>query len=290
MLSLIKFIVNHPLNLNNKVGALIRFAKWQINTRLNEYPIIYDFTENSKFIISKGMTGATQNLYCGLHEFHDMGFLLHLLRPDDLFVDIGANVGSYTILASAEIKANSISIEPVPSTYVNLKNNLLINDIQNRVQLLNIGLGSNIGNISFTNSHDTMNHVAVNGEEGTIEVKINTLDNIIKDQLPILLKIDVEGFETEVLKGAEKTLSSKDLKAIIIELNGSGNRYGYDEQKIHQKLLELDFLPYKYEPFKRKLTSVTSFGSHNTIYIRDIDFVIDRTAKARKILIRKQEI
>lgn len=45
------------------------------------------------------MTGATGNIYVGLHEFEDMAFLLHVLRRTDLFVDVGANIGSYTILA-----------------------------------------------------------------------------------------------------------------------------------------------------------------------------------------------
>ena len=42
----------------------------------------------------KGMTGASGNIYFGLHEFEEMGFLLHFLREEDLFIDIGAYIGS----------------------------------------------------------------------------------------------------------------------------------------------------------------------------------------------------
>jgi len=45
----------------------------------------------SKFLVKTGETGLTGNIYTGLHEFPDMGFLLHFLRAEDLFVDIGAN-------------------------------------------------------------------------------------------------------------------------------------------------------------------------------------------------------
>ena len=45
------------------------------------------------------MHGVTGNVYCGLHDFAEMSFMLHLLRAGDLFADIGANVGSYTVLA-----------------------------------------------------------------------------------------------------------------------------------------------------------------------------------------------
>ena len=97
IIKLLRFITSHPLNKSNKADAIMRFIKWQINTRLNPHPVVYPYTEKAKLIIEKGMTGATGNLYCGLHEFEDMSFLLHFLREEDLFIDIGANVGSYTV-------------------------------------------------------------------------------------------------------------------------------------------------------------------------------------------------
>lgn len=286
-LNLLKFIYNHPFNSESKIGGLLNFFKWQINCRLNPYPVIYPYTENSKFIIWKGLTGATGNLYCGLIEYNEMAFLLHFLRPNDLFIDIGANVGAYTILASAEINAKTISIEPVPSTFKNLMDNILVNHIQTNVKPLNIGLGSKNGKLKFTRSFDTVNHVAIDNETDTIEVDISTLDTILSTEPspPILLKIDVEGFETEVLNGAEKTLSNKSLKAIIIELNGSGERYGYDENNIHNKLIELGFKTFHYNPKRRQLKEIGSFGTHNTIYLRNIEFVEERIKSARQIKI-----
>lgn len=231
------------------------------------------------------------NLYCGLHEYNDMGFLLHFLREEDFFIDIGANVGSYTVLASSHVGANSFSFEPVPATFSRLASNLLINQIHNKVTAFNIALGSEVGSINFTSSFDTVNHVANNGEVDTILVPIETLDNILQhEKTPILLKIDVEGFETEVIKGASKTLRQEDLKAIIIELNGSGARYNYDEKTIHQTLINLDFRPFQYDPKWRRLTSANTFGSHNTIYIRDADFVQRRVSTASKIRILQSEI
>jgi hypothetical protein len=87
------------------------------------------------------MTGATGNIYSGLHEFEDMGFLLHFLRPDDLFVDIGANIGSYTILASAAIGAATIAFEPVPDTHEWLRLNVAINNVDNKVERRREALG-----------------------------------------------------------------------------------------------------------------------------------------------------
>jgi len=252
---------------------------------LNPYPILYPYTENSKFIIWKGLAGATGNIYCGLLEYPEMAFLLHFLRPEDLFVDIGANVGAYTILASAEINAKTIAVEPVPSTFENLMQNVFVNKMQEKVTARNIGLGAKNGKLKFTRSLDTVNHVATENETDTVEVDVSTLDSVLAGASPALLKIDVEGFETEVLNGADKTLANETLKAIIIELNGSGQRYGYDETKIHEKLLGLGFKPFKYNPKERHLKELETYGTHNTIYVRDKESVEKRIKTSRQIKI-----
>ncbi|MGN6416781.1 MAG: FkbM family methyltransferase [Pseudobacter sp.] len=285
ILSTIRFITNHPINKDNKVGSIFRFLKWQINTRLNQYPIIYSFTDKSKLIVKKGMAGATGNLYCGVHEFQDMFFLLHFLREDDLFADIGANIGSYTVLAAAHVGANSISFEPVPSTFAHLKNNIYINQLDKKVRALNIALGSQKGSIAFTSSYDTVNHVATASEKDTISVPVEILDEVLQGEIPALIKIDVEGFETEVINGAQHILANEKLKAIVIELNGSGSRYGYSEEKIHERLLNLGFVPYQYDPFRRVLNDVSHNGpeENNTIYVRDRNYVEQRLKSADKV-------
>lgn len=289
LLRTLKFIYNHPFNSQNKIGGVLRFVKWQVSSRLSPYPIVYPYTENSKIIMWRGLAGATGNLYCGLLEFDDMGFLLHFLRDTDLFIDIGANIGTYTILASGEVGANTIAIEPIPSTFKNLNENISVNQIHEKVNALNIGLGAKEGVIKFTQSLDAVNHVATEDEKDTIDVQVDTLDKVISKQTPVLLKIDVEGFETEVLNGAQSMLQSEKLKAIIIELNGSGNRYGYDENLIHSNLINLGFQPYNYNPKERTLKQLSSYGNHNTIYIRDIEFVKQRVESARKIKIGSSE-
>jgi len=285
LISTIRFIINHPLNRDHKTKAIFRFCKWQLNNMLNPYPIIYPFTEKSKLIIQKGMHGATGNLYCGLRDYEDMSFVLHFLRENDLFVDIGANVGSYSILATAHVGAETISIEPVPSTFTHLIDNININKIQEKVTALNVALGSEEGTINFTKNHDATNHVATSSDKDIITVPVCSLDKIITGKhIPILLKIDVEGFETEVLNGASKTLINDELKAIIIELNGSGKRYGYDESLIHQKLVDFGFTPFRYNPAKRELIEIDTFGSHNnTIYMRDIEYINERLRNAETI-------
>jgi hypothetical protein len=72
-----KFITNHPISGKSKFTSLFRFVWWQFRCLVTSDDYHHLFTEHSKLIISKGMTGATGNLYCGLHEYKEMLFLLH---------------------------------------------------------------------------------------------------------------------------------------------------------------------------------------------------------------------
>jgi FkbM family methyltransferase len=241
-------------------------------------------------MVRKGMTGATGNIYLGLHDFSEMGFLLHFLEEDDLFGDIGANIGSYSILASGVNGAKTIAFEPSLSTFNQLRKNIEANKLENRITTYNVALGANEGKLCFTTGLDTVNHVLPDSEveknNNCTEIRVTTLDNVLPEsQVPLLVKIDVEGFETEVIKGMEKTLQKKALKGIIIELNGSGMRYGYDENLIHEKLLSTGFEPYEYNPYKRKFHLIKGYGNTNTLYLRDINFIEQRVSKGRAIKI-----
>jgi len=260
--------------------------KWQLASRLHKVPVVHNFTPKSKLWVWRGLTGATGNIYCGLHEFEDMAFLLHFLRESDLFVDVGANIGSYTILASAQVGTQTIAIEPIPQTYKNLLQNIELNNITEKVAALNIGAGSSKSTLRFTASFDTGNHVVAEDSTESVSVEVDSLDTILDDKHPSLLKIDVEGFETEVLNGAADVLKSSALKAIIIELNGSGNRYGFDEDAIHAKLTNSGFKTFAYLPFERGLIASPRKSMHNTLYIRDYDFVTQRLLDGDAITIK----
>lgn len=281
------FLHRHPLAKRHKLRAYTRFLKWQFSQFLFPREQVVSFLGETKLVARKGLNGITGNIYAGLEDFSDMGFVVHFLIQEDLFADIGANAGSYTVLASGYSGAKTIAFEPVPSTFVWLQKNVELNKLSDYVRTYNIGLSSKRGRISFTSNFGTVNHVVAENElqiSDVVTVDVYTLDEIVSGQkLPVLIKIDVEGFETEVLAGMQKTLRSEEVKAIIIELNGSGLRYGYDESAIHHMLGNLNFLPYHYDPFNRSLFKLNNFGSHNTIYIRDVDFVKDRIHKARKV-------
>lgn len=293
LLKSINFIVNHPLNRGNKLNSLARFAKWQIGSRLVPGAVVFDWVNGSKFLVRPGETGLTGNIYTGLHEFPDMGYLLHVLRKEDLFIDIGANVGSYTILACAVVGSRGIAFEPVPSTFSRLVENMRINHLDEKVKCINSGVGAKQGSIAFTSDYDTTNHALAVGEQSNnaITVKVTTLDAFLDGESPSLAKIDVEGFETPVLEGARETLEDKTLHSVIMELNGSGDRYGYDESRILQLMLDYGFNTYSYNPLDRTLTDLKgkNVNSGNTLFIRDRPFVEERLKSAPRVHVQGRQ-
>lgn len=234
LLCTLRFIANHPLNRQRKVAALFGFLKWQIGCRLVPGAVVYLWVNGARVILRPGETGLTQNLYCGLHEFSDMAYVLHVMSEEDLFVDIGANVGSYTILACAAKGAKGFCFEPVPATWQRLMDNIRLNDLSGRVKAFNVGLSDREGDLVFTSTENCTNHVVADGEKSAdvVTVPVRTLDEMLESESPSLLKIDVEGFETPVISGAHTVLSNPSLHSVIMELNGSGARYGFSEDDI----------------------------------------------------------
>jgi len=289
LLSTLAFIAHHPLNKGRKAQALANYFKWQIGSRLVPGQVIYKWINGSRIIIRPGETGVTGNLYCCLHDFADMGYLLHVITPDDVFVDVGANVGTYTILACAAKGAKGICFEPVPSTFERLMDNLRINNLVQRVEARNIGLSDREGDLVFTSGEDTTNHIVAGDEQASnvVQVKVLPLDAILEDVTPSLLKIDVEGFEMRVLEGARQILGKEGLHSVIMELNGSGRRYGFEDKQIINYMKDFGFSTFRYEPFARELNAVDGDDcrSGNTLFIRGERAIQTRLKQAPRILL-----
>jgi FkbM family methyltransferase len=262
ILPTLQFIAAHPISSRRPLSAYWRYARWQIESRLRD-EVIFDWIDGSKLAVRNGMTGATGNIYCGLHEFVDMAFLLHLLRPGDLFVDVGANVGSYTVLASSVCGARSIAIEPDLATIESLKRNVEINRIGDRVTIVDTAAGASAGTARFTVGQDTINRVAASTDIASREVQVRTLDEILADKDPVLIKMDVEGFEPQVVAGAPTTLANPSLAAVITETANPG---------IRSAMASHGFVCATYRPFDRSISledpSAKPAPSQNTLFVR----------------------
>jgi FkbM family methyltransferase len=276
------FIARHPLNRAEPLRALWRFTAWQIATRLNRGAVAVPFVGDTRLLVARGMRGATGNVYCGLHEFEDMGFVLHALRPGDLFVDVGANIGSYSVLAAGAGGAQVLAFEPAPRAYAALQDNLRLNNLAALVEARSEAVGGAPGRRAITVDLDTVNHLLDGAPSAaSTQVTITTLDAALAGRQPNVLKIDVEGYETAVIEGAAQTLRSPALLAVLMELNGSGARYGFDECALHRRMLQAGFAAARYDPLARRLLAADARRSgDNLLYIREWDALQARLAAA----------
>lgn len=273
----LRSVWNHPLCVKHHGDMLRRFIKWHVAGRLAQSDLVVEWVNGAKFLARPWHFGFSANVYCGLLEFNDMSFLLHALRADDLFVDIGANRGSYTVLAGAAIGAHVIAVEPVPDTFSNLLANVNLNGMAGRVECCNIGLGDKEGELIFTaDASDCINHVLAAGETTgkTVAVPVRRLDDLVGERTPFLIKMDVEGYEWFVLQGGLGVLEKASLQAIIIEFNNTGlTRYGVGDDQIHGLLKNKGFSSFTYDPFSRALKPLDPFAGNrtgNVIYVRDV--------------------
>lgn len=273
---------DQPLVRNARLPATMRFIRWQIESRLYRRVFIKNWVGNSKYFVRLGEKGLTQNIYVGLSEFSEMGFLLHFLKNGDEFIDVGANSGAYTILAGAVAGARSLAIEPIKESYDRLIANIELNKLGCFSQAKNVGLGARRGFLEMTFQEDSTNHVAVQGDSNTLLVPMMMLDDFIEEWNPILLKIDVEGWEKEVLRGGVSMFAKDRVKAVIIELNESGRRYGVQDAEIVKLLNSWGFEGYEYDPTTRSLKKVggKNLRRDNTIFLRDQEFVRRRLLSA----------
>ncbi len=275
------FIATHPLTRDQKLRAFGRVIRWQIESRLRD-EIIVSWIGDTRLAARRGMAGATGNIYCGLHEFADMAFLLHFLRPGDVFTDIGANIGSYSILASGVCKATSFAFEPDPAAFAALSRNIALNRLQVLVRGHQFALGAQRGSVDFTVGLDTVNHVATAADAAVRSVVQDTLDHALADCSAALIKLDVEGYEDQVLLGATETLKRPELRAIIIEDRSP---------PVVDTLSAAGFVEYVYDPFSRSLV-LPKNGSRrqNGLFLRDLENVRKKLTTASRFEVLNRSI
>jgi FkbM family methyltransferase len=170
--------------------------------------------------------GVERKLYkFGSYEKGTLHILNAFLKPGDTFVDVGANVGLMTIFAARKVGSAGrvLSFEANPDTKQILDENIKHNQLEN-VTVFGFALGSTRGtstlysNLSFNRGSASLNKLDDQSQQYTID--IHRLDQVEAARRTIkMMKIDVEGWELEVLKGSGTMLSSSTAPALIVECN-----------------------------------------------------------------------
>ena len=157
-------------------------------------------------------------LSSGKYEPSITKFVRSQLRLGFNFVDVGASFGYYTILG-AKAGCNVFSFEPNPFVYRYLRENVLLNHCEKLVKTYNFALGEKerFGYLKIPKKN--VGHAYISVKPTKVKIKIKRLDDIIKDRIN-LLKLDVEGYELNVLKGSTRLMENGLINVIVFEYRG----------------------------------------------------------------------
>lgn len=191
-----------------------------------------------------GVLGIVKKVISGRERAYEEAFheaLKSAVTPGDTIWDVGANIGIYTeyFLEWTGNKGSVIAFEPLPQAYATLEQKFKDHPLRQNVELVQMALADRIGEAVFAgevegDSITTTAHISDATDRASttdIKVKLSTADHVVQNpgvKSPVVVKIDVEGFEEDVLKGGEKTFGGKSCKHILVEMHFSR----MDERKL----------------------------------------------------------
>lgn len=226
------FIWHHPANRGRRLRKIGEAVTYQMKGRLLGKPSIARIGDRSRLWVHLHTASASKALYAAIPDWSEMQVWRERLKPGDLFVDIGANIGIYSLLA-AERGAHVIAVEPDARSIERLRENVALNGYD--VEIHRAAVSDAPGTVRMTTDLDMGNHLVLEQDGGarTEEVPALTLDELLGDRIAAGVKIDVEGAESLVLAGARRALASKRIRLMQIEWNFcSGALMGVDRAEI----------------------------------------------------------
>ncbi|MFC1498906.1 FkbM family methyltransferase [Verrucomicrobiota bacterium] len=245
----------------NWYGALpYHTGKWRISN-------LFNFSDKTETVTVRrqGFTWELnlrdiiqRRIFFNVYEVNEIRLLRGLLKPGDVFLDVGANIGFYSLIASlcTGPEGSVYSFEPDKDIFRKLCGHIELNS-SNNVRAYNIALADYDGEgflCEKLEENSGWTHLVDCAGDDSRKVSAVKLDTFLRDN-PVdkitLIKIDVEGYELEVLKGAQDILE-KYMPEIIIELNSNALRrnktepievikclksYGYEIKEISKNKL-----------------------------------------------------
>lgn len=263
----------HPGNRGHRVRALARLAGWQVWERLTRRSWTVVLASVRRLRCEPHSTSASGVIYFGLPDWEEMNLLLDFLRPGDVFIDVGANVGVYSLLASVVPDVETWAFEPSSDTAGEARANVTLNGMDDRIHVVQAAVGAEPGEALLSVGLGTVNRLVADSNGGAAEtVPVVTVDGLVpeSDRMRVrMMKIDVEGTELDVLRGAQQAIESA-RPIIIAEAN--------DVQGLAKWLSARGYRPFSYAPDRRELREVgwQALPTGNIVAVADLTLARQR--------------
>lgn len=208
--------LTHPSNQGHRVRALARCAYHFTMTRLFRRATITPIGSSMRIRVHPDRPASARPVYANPPDAEETAVWRRVVQRGDTIIDVGANVGIYTLLF-ADMGARVVSVEPGDTS--ELRHNLALNGLS--IEVLEAAASNEAGTANFTASRDQQNSMATDHGAGgdVIEVKTVRLDDIIGRRTILGVKIDVEGFERLVLEGLSGALREHRVDVLQLEWN-----------------------------------------------------------------------
>jgi FkbM family methyltransferase len=261
----------HPANRGARLSASLRVLRWQLQKRFTFWPMTVPVGTNRRFRIVHDSKFSSLVYYNRLPDWDEMNFLLRALRPTDGFIDIGANVGFYTILASTKVAPRNIhAIEANPANIRVLSDQLELNGLS-EATVHPCAVGASRTQARFQGVDRETGQVTQHGTDQSYEVDVRPLDDLVPaPALPpdVFAKMDVEGYEVEVLLGACELLARRAVSVWLFELSDDNlRRHHRSAGDLLERLRDQGYSFFSWNETTRKLLPAQPLGGECQNYI-----------------------
>jgi FkbM family methyltransferase len=243
-------IWRHPMSNGRRIRVFNTFLRWEFMRRRGAHDAASDLSVGASILCPPWLGDSRYYIALGYHDYSEFSFMLALLREDDLFVDIGAFLGAYSIIA-ANRGATVHAFEPSSKNRKPLTRAIEMNGYMDRVTIHSTAVANHHGEAFFSNSWGSGNRLLdESGHDDTARqvVQVRRLDDIsspFEVRELAVLKIDAEGFDIDVLKGGRSFLERHNPVLIVEFWEGGAD--------IRAWLKRAGYSLYTYDYTKRKL-------------------------------------
>lgn len=275
---ILREVVRHSNNRDRRLRAVGRALTWQLYKRAVRRPLKIRAYGHSSIMLHPDSTSASNIVYFGLRfDAAEMRFMEKYLSAGDHFVDAGANIGAYTLLAAELVGPSGAvdAIEPHPVASARLRENVGLNHYHH-VRVHDLALSDNTRGTSFLLDLDVSNRIAKDADCDRNQVHVGTglLDDIVGDRTCAMVKLDIEGAELLALDGASGLLEAANPPVWLVEIIETQlERFGASGEAIIERFAEHGYRPLRFRGAK------SAHPSANWLFAKE-----DSLAAVREIL------
>jgi FkbM family methyltransferase len=251
----IRLALEDPANAAQKSKTRARVLRFHLASNLFHRPTAFPVGNHSRILVDPKFPSTLKALTSRTPDGKNMRAWGRVLSRGDVFIDVGANAGLYSVMA-ADMGCRVVSVEPFPECRRALVANQFLNGFEFEIvpaALASDTLIERSGRTMFlTDDKGPRNHLLLNDGTKGVQVPVMTLDEVIDekvgpDEVVTGVKVDVEGAELLVLEGAVRAIGEGRVKWIQLEYNNLARANGFAQDRNSTREFLLD---HKYRIFR----------------------------------------